>query len=184
MVTNIDARANARNHYHHQIIKYRFHDIQSDEPDITVVSPPGFSHMAQAGFQINVRLIITTIYENHNQSHKLTTAKRWLQDYMGPAIKAHDFELSEKYNTVVVTVTNAAFPAIATLSAEERQERAEKDELSTVELPVFMLDNIEASKKITEWDRSKSTPYADLEVDRKDYRVKVNQKSQTKNNVT
>ena len=64
MVTNIDARTNARNHYTHHIIKYKFHDVgDADGTGPVVVSNPGFEQMAQ--------------------SHKNSTTQRWLQDYLG-----------------------------------------------------------------------------------------------------
>ena len=64
MITNIDARENAQKHYDHAIIKYKCHDVDSDNG--RVVTPPSFSIMAQ--------------------THKETTAQRWLQDYLGPVL--------------------------------------------------------------------------------------------------
>ena len=64
MVTNVDARANARKHYNHQIINYHFHKLA--DPDSMNEGPfvtQKFTHMAQ--------------------SHKNTTAGRWLKDYLG-----------------------------------------------------------------------------------------------------
>ena len=61
LVTNVDARTNVRLHYNQQIIKYEFHDAKEDS-DITKPSV-SYSHMAQ--------------------SHKKTTVKRWVTDYLG-----------------------------------------------------------------------------------------------------
>ena len=64
MVTNVDARANARKNYHHQIIKYQFHTLAPQETfHETPLSTQKFTHMAQ--------------------SHGKTTAGRWLKDYLG-----------------------------------------------------------------------------------------------------
>ena len=73
----------------------------------------------------------------------------------------------------MVSVTNSAFPLIQNMTVEERQERAEKDELSTVELPLFILDNSSTSNKIQEWERKKSTPFTQYGVKRNDFRIKV-----------
>lgn len=90
-------------------------------------------------------------------------------------MQAHDFQLSQEYNTVIVSVTNSEFPAIPDMSPEERQQRAENDELSTVEFPIFILDNASTSDKITEWNRTKTTPYAEHAVHREDFRVTVSE---------
>ena len=64
MVTNIDARSNARNHYDHHIVKFKFHDVNTTDSEAPLLTDmPPFSHMAQ--------------------SHKKSTAERWLQDYLG-----------------------------------------------------------------------------------------------------
>ena len=59
------------------------------------------------------------------------------------------------------------------MTLEERQQRAESDELSTTELPLFLLDNASTVDKIKEWNRRKVTPHADLAVKRDDMRVQV-----------
>ena len=81
--------------------------------------------------------------------------------------------MDDCYNTCIVTVTNSSFPLIDTLSPEERQARADKDELSTVEFPLFILDNTSTMKKIEEWNRSKRTPFNENAVKRTDMRVEV-----------
>ena len=63
MLTNVDARANVRLHYNHQIVKYAYHD-STDPEGLDSPSPVReYTHMAQ--------------------SHKNTTAARWLTDYGG-----------------------------------------------------------------------------------------------------
>ena len=59
------------------------------------------------------------------------------------------------------------------MTLEERQQRAENDELSTVELPLFILDNSSTVDKIKEWNRRKVTPHSDLAVKRDDMRIQV-----------
>ena len=81
--------------------------------------------------------------------------------------------MDDKFNNVLVTVTNSTFPLIDTLSNEERQARAEKDELSTVELPLFILDNLSTTKKVAEWTRVEKHPLTKLAVKRTDYRVEA-----------
>ena len=88
-------------------------------------------------------------------------------------MKSHDHELGPQYNNVIVSVTNAAFPIIPNLTVEERQQRAENDELSTTELPLFILDNSSTVDKIKEWNRRKNTPHTDLAVKRDDMRIQV-----------
>ena len=85
--------------------------------------------------------------------------------------------MEEHYNNVIVTVTNSAFPPIDTLSPEERQARADKDELSTVEFPIFILDNTSTTAKIEEWTRSKRTQFHEQAVKRTDIRVEVSQET-------
>ena len=181
MLTNIDARTNVRLHYDNQIIKYVYHD----RVDLDRVDPPP----------------AVTEYTHMAQSHKHSTVARWLTDYLGELegvvkivdacllafkattlspnihlalpVKSHDFQMEDRYNTVLVTVTNPAFPSIDSLSPEERQERADKDELSTVEFPFCILDNTSTTKKIEEWSRSKRTQYGDQAVKREDFRVEV-----------
>ena len=82
--------------------------------------------------------------------------------------------MGEEFNTVVVTVKNPTFPLIRKMTTEERQARAEKDELSTVECPLFILDNTSTTKKIAEWERNKSVHYKHCAVKRDDFRVEVN----------
>ena len=89
------------------------------------------------------------------------------------AVQAHDFALEDKYNTVIVSVTNAAFPIISDMTPEERQHRAERDELGTVELPLFILDNTSTVDKIKEFGRTKMTPFTEMAVTRNDFRVQV-----------
>ena len=90
------------------------------------------------------------------------------------AVQSHDFELDPKYKTAIVSVTNASFPIIPDLTPEERQQRAESDQLSTKELPLFILDNVSTSSKLEEWHRAKSsTPYTNYTVKRADARVEV-----------
>ena len=183
MVTNVDARENAQANYDHAMIKYKCHDI--DETTGRVATPPSLSIMAQ--------------------THKKSTAARFLRDYLGMvlysqinktlniiynnfniidenityntvtgmAVQSHDFILDEKYKTVVVSVTNSQFPAIPDLTPEERQQRAEKDELSTKELPLFILDNVPPMKKVEEWNRKKTTPNSNYAVKRDDIRTEV-----------
>lgn len=55
---------------------------------------------------------------------------------------------------------------------EERQERADKDELSTVECPLFILDNTSTTEKIAEWGRIQNSN-RQFAVQRDDYRVEV-----------
>ena len=88
-------------------------------------------------------------------------------------MKAHDFSLDEKYNTVLVTVTNPFFPIIPDMTLEERQHLAKEDGLSTVELPLILLDNCATADKIKEWNRTKQTPFTELAVQRDDVRVTV-----------
>ena len=59
---------------------------------------------------------------------------------------------------------------------EERQQRAENDELSTTELPLFILDNCSTVDKVQEWNRRKVTPHSDLAVKRDDMRIQVKSK--------
>ena len=64
LVTNVDARTNARIHYNHQIIKYKLHDLAKDDTcDPGELTETCYSHMAQ--------------------SHKKSTAARWLTDFLG-----------------------------------------------------------------------------------------------------
>ena len=63
------------------------------------------------------------------------------------------------------------------MTPEERQQRADNDELSTVELPLFILDNVSTSEKIKEWDRSKMTPHREFAVEREDIRTMVRKTS-------
>ena len=86
---------------------------------------------------------------------------------------SHDFAINNNFNTVVVTITNAAFPLIANMSVEESQERAERDELSTMELPLFILDNTSLEDKVAEWERSKATPFSQYKITRSDPKVQV-----------
>ena len=58
---------------------------------------------------------------------------------------------------------------------EERQKRAEKDELSTVEMPLFILDNVSTTKKIAEFNRTTHHKFQDMAVKREDIRVQVKQ---------
>ena len=88
-------------------------------------------------------------------------------------VKGHDFQVNNRFNNVLVTVTNAAFPLIDSLTPEERQARAEKDELSTKELPIMFIDNTTAATKIAEVARQITGPYADQAVQREDCRVQV-----------
>ena len=82
--------------------------------------------------------------------------------------------MAENFNNVLVTVTNPTFPLIEDLSPEERQARADKDHLSTVEFPLFILDNSSTTKKIAEWSRaSNRTRYPGQAVKRADVRVEV-----------
>ena len=55
---------------------------------------------------------------------------------------------------------------------EERQARTEKDELSTVDSPLFILDNTSTTRKISEWERIKNAN-RQFAVKRDDYRVEV-----------
>ena len=64
MVTNIDARENAQANYDHAILKYKCHDV--DEATGQVTTPPCLSVMAQ--------------------THKKSTAARFLQDYIGKVL--------------------------------------------------------------------------------------------------
>ena len=80
---------------------------------------------------------------------------------------------------MLVTVTNPAFPLIDSLTPEERQARAEKDELSTKELPIMFIDNTSAAAKIKEVARRVTGPYADQAVQREDCRVEVNTNDNT-----
>ena len=59
------------------------------------------------------------------------------------------------------------------MTPEERQLRAREEELSTIELPLFILDNSATADKITEWNRTKQTPFTELAVRRDDVRVTV-----------
>ena len=70
-------------------------------------------------------------------------------------------------------MTNAAFPLIDNLTVEERQKRAEKDELSTVEMPLFLLDNVSTTKKLAEFNRTQHHQFQDMVVQRDDVRVQV-----------
>ena len=93
--------------------------------------------------------------------------------YTGPAVQAHDFKLDDKFNTVLVTVTNSSFPIIPDMTPEDRQSRAESDEPSTTELPIFVLDNSSTSDKIQEWNRTSVSPFRQFAVKRTDFRVAV-----------
>ena len=72
-----------------------------------------------------------------------------------------------------MTVTNSAFPLIDDMSPEERQARAEKDELSTKEVPVFFIDNTTASSKAREFSQAQTSQYNDIKIKRDDIRIEV-----------
>ena len=90
------------------------------------------------------------------------------------AVKSHDFQMAPDFNNLLVTVTNPSFPLIQNMSPEERQARADKDELSTVEFPLFILDNTSTKLKIEEWSKPSSRiQYPEQAVKRADFRVEV-----------
>ena len=66
MLTNVDARTNARLNYNHQIMKYVYHGKNDADRLENPVPINEYSHMAQ--------------------SHKKTTAARWLKDYLGKPV--------------------------------------------------------------------------------------------------
>ena len=88
-------------------------------------------------------------------------------------MKAHDFQVNSRFNNVLVTVTNSAFPLIEDITPEERQARADLDELSTKEVPLIFIDNTSVAKKVKETNRNITGPYQDLMVKRDDIRVQV-----------